>query len=77
MIAGQRRSIVDNIFTNIFEKKLNGGYLIDKKTDHLPIFFIAEFIDQQKNQKIRFRNIKLLIKKLILRTLIHSNQYII
>ena len=72
-IAGQRRSIVDNIFKN-----LHGGYLIDKITDHLPNFlFIADFIDQQKNQKTRIRNIKLLIKKLTLRTLIHSNHYII
>ena len=56
--AGQRRSIVDNIFTNIFEKNLHGGYLIDKITDHLPNFlFIADFIDQQKNQKTRIRNI--------------------
>ena len=40
MIAGQRPSIVDNIFSNIFEKNLNSSNLIDKITDHL-----------QKNQK--------------------------
>ena len=35
MIAGQRPSIVDNIFSNIFEKNLNSSNLIDKITDHL------------------------------------------
>ena len=40
MIVGQRPSIVDKIFTNIFEKNLNSSNLIDKITDHL-----------QKNQK--------------------------
>ena len=58
MIAGQRPSIIDNIFINIFEKSFNSGSLTDK-TDHLPNFlFIVDFIDQQKNQKIRIRNIK-------------------
>ena len=52
MIAGQRPSIVDNIFSNIFEKNLNSSNLIDKITDHLlNFYFIVEFIDQQKNQK--------------------------
>ena len=59
MIAGQRPSIVENAFINIFEKSLSSDSLIDKTTDHLPNFlFIVDFIDQQKNQKIRIRNIK-------------------
>ena len=59
MIAGQRPSIVDNIFANIFEKSLNSGNLIDEITDYLPNFlFIADFVDQQKNQKTRIRNMK-------------------
>ena len=59
MTADQRLSIVDNIFTNILEKNLNNGNLIDKITDNLPNFlFIADFIDQQKNQKITIRNMK-------------------
>ena len=59
MIAGQRPSIVDNIFDNIFEKSLNSGNLIDEITDYLPNFlFIADFVDQQKNQKTRIRNMK-------------------
>ena len=46
MIAGQRPSIVDNIFTNIFEKNLNSGNLTDKITDYLPNFLlVADFID--------------------------------
>ena len=74
MIAGQRPSIVDNIFTNIFEKSLNSGNLDDKITDHLPNFsFIVDFIDQQKNKKIRIKNMKAFNEKLTLRTLIHSN----
>ena len=52
IIAGQRLSIVDNAFTNIFEKDLNSDNLIDKITDHLPNFlFIADLIDQQKKTK--------------------------
>ena len=59
MTADPRPSIVDNIFTNILEKNLNNGNLIDKITDHLPNFlFVADFIDQQKNQKITIRNMK-------------------
>ena len=59
MIAGRRPSIIDNIFTNVFEKNLNSGNLIDKITDHLPNFlFIADFNDQQKKQKIITRNMK-------------------
>ena len=58
MIADQVPSIVDNIFTNIFEKNLKSDNLVDKITDHLPNFlFIADFIDQQKKPKIRIRNI--------------------
>ena len=52
MIAGQRRSTVDNIFTNIFEKKLNGDYLIDKKTDHLPIFLLQSSLISRKIKKL-------------------------
>ena len=59
MIAGLKPSKVDNIFTNIFEKNLNSGNLIDKITDHLLNFlFIADLIKQQKKQKIRIRNMK-------------------
>ena len=53
MMAVQRPSVVDNIFTSIFEKKLNSANLLDQITDHLPNFlFNADFIDQQRNQKI-------------------------
>ena len=54
-----RLSIVDNIFTNLFEKSFNSSNLINKITDHLPNFlFIADFVDQKKNQKTRIRNMK-------------------
>ena len=70
MIAGQRPSIVDNIFTNIFEKSLNSGNLDDKITDHLPNFsFIVDFIDQQKNKKIKIKNMKALTEKTYLKDL--------
>ena len=52
IIAGQRLSIVDNAFTNIFEKDLNSDNLIDKITEHLPNFlFIADLIDQHQQKK--------------------------
>ena len=70
MIAGQRPSIVDNIFTNIFEKSLNSGNLDDKITDDLPNFsFIVDFIDQQKNKKIRIKNMKAFNEKTYLKDL--------
>ena len=70
MIAGQRPSIVDNTFTNIFEKSLNSGNLDDKITDHLPNFsFIVDFIDQQKNKKIKIKNMKALTEKTYLKDL--------
>ena len=52
MIAGQRPSIVDNIFTNIFEKSLTSGNLDDKLTDHLLNFlFIVDLLDYCEKSK--------------------------
>ena len=52
MIVGQIPSIVDNIFTNIFEKNLM-VVLIGEIKDHIPNFlFIADFIAQQKSERL-------------------------
>ena len=52
MVTVQKPSIVDNIFTNIFEKQLNSGNLIDKITGHLPNFLlIADFTDIQESKE--------------------------
>ena len=57
-------------YSNIFAKDLNSGNLIDKITDHLPNFlFIADFIDQQKNKKIRIRNMKIFNQETYLKDL--------
>ena len=59
MIAGEKPSIIDNIFINIFEKAINSGDLINKIMDHLPNFlFLADFTDIQKKQGIRMRDMK-------------------
>ena len=47
IIQGNRPSIVDNIFTNIFDKELYSGNLLDKITDHLPNFLIIKKIKKQ------------------------------
>ena len=59
MIAGEKPSIIENIFINIFEEAINSGDLINKIMDHLPNFiFLADFTDVQKKQGIRMRDMK-------------------
>ena len=59
IIQGNRPSIVDNIFTNIFDKELYRGNLLDKITDHLPNFLIIKNIkNNHKNKKIKIRDMK-------------------
>ena len=55
IIQGNRPSLVDNIFTNIFNKELYSGNILDKITDHLPNFLIIKNI---KNY-YKIKNIKL------------------
>ena len=59
IIQGNRPSIFDNIFTNIFDKELYSGKLLDKITDHLPNFLIMKNIkNNHKNKKIKIRDMK-------------------
>ena len=59
IIQGNRPSIVDNIFTIIFDKELYSGNLLDKITDHLPNFLIIKNIkNNHKNKKIKIRHMK-------------------
>ena len=55
IIQGNRPSLVDNIFTNIFNKELYSGNILDKITDHLPNFLIIKNV---KNY-YKIKNIKL------------------
>ena len=42
IVKYNRPSLVDNIFVNIYDKKIQGGNIIDKIPDHLPHFAIIK-----------------------------------
>ena len=52
IIQGNRPSIVGNILTNIFDKELYSGNLLDKITDHLPNLLIIKNIKNNHKKKI-------------------------
>ena len=51
IVNGQRPSIVDNIFTNIINKKIIGGNLTSKVSDHMPNFVLIEDLIQKTGRK--------------------------
>ena len=51
-------SLVDNIFTNIFDDPLSGNILENISYDHLPNFMILNRQNRQKDKKILKRSIK-------------------
>ena len=40
-IDGQSSTLIDNIFSNIFDKKITSGLIYSDISDHLPIFLIC------------------------------------
>ena len=49
LIRNGCHTIIDNIFTNVLNKDLSRGVIIDDKGDHFPIFLINFVL---KNKKI-------------------------
>ena len=39
-ISANRASLIDNIYTNTFEKKIHNGIIYDDLSDHFPILAI-------------------------------------
>ena len=52
-ITTHSATIIDNIFTNVIDKKISSGIIINDATDHLPVFtVIKDGIRNNKDQKI-------------------------
>ena len=43
-------TIIDNIFTNVFNKDVSSGVIIDDTSDHFPIFWCTNL--SMKNEKV-------------------------
>ena len=58
IVKYNRPSLVDYIFVNIYDKENHSGNIIDKITDHLPIFgIIRNMRNKLQKQKFKIRNI--------------------
>ena len=54
-----RRTLINNIFVNIYDKQLFAGNFLDKLSDHLPNFLIINNIENSlKKRKIIVRDFK-------------------
>ena len=57
--ANNRPSIIDNIFINTIDKKIDSGNSINKVSDHMPNFLLVkDIIERKKYQKIKIRDMK-------------------
>ena len=44
-ITDHSATLIDNIFTNELDSKMNSGLLISDTSDHLPIFAVCKYTD--------------------------------
>ena len=59
IVANKRPSLIDNIFINTIDKKIDSGNIIDKVPDHMPDFILVKGIMKTKKyQKIKIRDVK-------------------
>ena len=58
-VANNRASIIDNIFINTIDKKIDSRNIIDKVSDHVPNFLLVKDITETKKyQKMKIRDMK-------------------
>ena len=59
IVANNRASIIDNIFINTIDKKIDSRNIIDKVSDHVPNFVLVKDITETKKyQKMKIRDMK-------------------
>ena len=59
IVANNRASIIDNIFINTIDKKIDSRNIIDKVSDHVPNFLLVKDITETKKyQKMKIRDMK-------------------
>ena len=72
--ANNRPSIIDNIFNNTIDKKIDSGNSINKVSDHMPNFLLVkDIIERKKYQKIKIRDMKNFDRKKYLKELEEIN----
>ena len=74
IVTNNKPSIVDSIFINTFDKKIDSGNIIDKVSYHMSNFFLVKYItDTKKYQKAKIRNMKNFNKEKYLKELEEIN----
>ena len=72
--ANNRPSIIDNIFINTIDKKIDSGNKTDKVSDHMSNYLLVkDIIETKKYQKIKSRYIKNFSRKKYLKELEEIN----
>ena len=54
-ITSHSATIIDNIFTNVIEKKVKTGLIINDSSDHLPVFAVIQTCTKKKKDAITFK----------------------
>nr|XP_049607049.1 uncharacterized protein LOC125987031 [Syngnathus scovelli] len=54
-ITSHSATIIDNIFTNVIEKKVKTGLIINDSSDHLPVFAVIQKCTREKKDAIAFK----------------------
>lgn len=57
-ITTHSATLIDNIFTNVINKKVNSGLIINDTTDHLPVFAIIQSCSSEKIQATDYKIIR-------------------
>ena len=74
IVANNRPSIIDNIFINTTDKKIDSGNKTDKVSDHMSNYLLVkDIIETKKYQKIKRRYIKNFSRKKYLKELEEIN----
>ena len=70
VVDRDRPSLIDNIFSNVIDKKIVSGNILSKISDHMPNFLIIlDFVHKSLNVRDKYEILKHLMKKLILKIL--------
>ena len=74
IVANKRPILIDNIFINTIDKKIDSGNIIDKVSDRMPDFvLVKDIIEIKKYQRIKIRDMKNFNRKKYLRKLEEIN----
>ena len=74
IVANKRPILIDNIFINTIDTKIDSGNIIDKVSDRMPDFvLVKDIIEIKKYQRIKIRDMKNFNRKKYLRKLEEIN----